>query len=120
MLPDERDAAHLWAMVQWGEYLIRKSAAISLDDLVREVDHQLMVAKAAELIGEAARRVSETFRSAHPEIAWSRITGMRNILVHDYDRVEWPLVWDTMARSVPLMVGQIRPLLPELPVDESS
>jgi uncharacterized protein with HEPN domain len=120
MQPDERDAANLWSMVKWGEYLIRKSGDITLDDLLQNEDYQLIVAKATELIGEAARKVSEAFRTAHPQIAWSKITGMRNILVHDYDRVEWPLVWETINRSVPVMVNQVRPLLPELPSDETA
>jgi uncharacterized protein with HEPN domain len=118
MQPDERDAAQLWVMVKWGEYLIRRSAEITLDDLLRDEDQQLMVSKATELLGEAARRVSKPFRAAHPEIAWPEITGMRSVLVHEYERVEWPLVWDTITQSVPALLQQLRPLLPDLPPDE--
>lgn len=117
MLPDQRDSAHLWSMVSRGEYLIRKSAAITLAELLASEDQQLAVAKAVELIGESARRVSEPFRVAHPEIAWSQIIGMRNILVHEYDRVDWPIVWRTIRESIPAMVAHIRPLLPDVSED---
>jgi uncharacterized protein with HEPN domain len=105
-------------MVSRGEYLVRKSAAITLDELLESEDHQLAVAKAAELIGESARRVSEPFRAAHPEIAWPQIIGMRNILVHEYDRVDWPIVWHTITKSIPVMVACIRPLLPNVSEDD--
>jgi uncharacterized protein with HEPN domain len=118
MLPDERDAAHLWNMERRARYLLRKSAAITLDQLVHEEDHQLAVAKALELIGESGRKVSEPFRAAHPTLPWNEIKGMRNILVHEYDHVNWSRVWETLTVSIPALLAQLEPLLPELPADE--
>jgi uncharacterized protein with HEPN domain len=66
MLPDERDAAHLWNMERRARYLLRKSAAITLDELVHEEDHQLAVAKALELIGESGRKVPNRFAPRIP------------------------------------------------------
>jgi uncharacterized protein with HEPN domain len=40
------------------------------------------------IIGEAARRLGEPFRRAHPEIPWSGLIGARNILMHDYEYVQ--------------------------------
>jgi uncharacterized protein with HEPN domain len=118
MLPDERDAAHLWNMAKRARYLLRKSAAITLDQLVHEEDHQLAVAKALELIGESGRRVSEPFRAAHPTLPWNEIKGMRNILVHEYEHVDWSRVWETLTISIPALLAQVEPLLPEPPVDD--
>jgi len=46
--------------------------------------HQNAVVKALEIIGDAAARISDETRQAHPEIPWADITGMRNRLVHGY------------------------------------
>jgi uncharacterized protein with HEPN domain len=43
---------------------------------------------------------------------------MRNILVHEYDHVNWSRVWETLTVSIPALLAQIEPLLPELPADE--
>ena len=49
------------------------------DDLVRSAVLQKLT-----VIGEAAARLSRSFRSQHPEIEWSDIIGFRNIAVHAY------------------------------------
>jgi uncharacterized protein with HEPN domain len=64
MLPDERDAGLLWSMVRRARYLVRKAGSITLDELLREEDHQFAVAKALELMGEAVRHLSEGFCKA--------------------------------------------------------
>lgn len=40
------------------------------------------------VIGEAANRLSDNFRCQHPNIPWKEIIGMRNILAHQYDKVD--------------------------------
>jgi uncharacterized protein with HEPN domain len=44
---------------------------------------QLAVERTLEIIGEAARRISETYRQAHPEIPWQSIIFQRNVLAHE-------------------------------------
>jgi len=48
------------------------------------------------VVGEAAKRVSEQTQNAHPEVAWSDIVGMRSILIHGYEKVDWDIVWDAI------------------------
>lgn len=68
--------------------------------------HQLLV------IGEAVKRLSEEFRSAHPEIPWRFAAGMRNHLIHAYDAVDLEEVWKVVQRDLPELLAQIEPLLP--------
>lgn len=83
MKPEERDAAHLWDMLESArvahELLERRSLDAYLGDRVR----RLALERALELIGEAARRVTHKFQSAHPEIDWRGIIGQRNVLAHE-------------------------------------
>ena len=74
--------------------------------------HQLAALKALETIGEAAARVSERFRIAHPEIPWREITGMRNRLVHAYFEVDLDEVWDTVQNDLAPLVVVLEPLVP--------
>jgi uncharacterized protein with HEPN domain len=52
-------------------------------------------------VKEAARKISEALREAHPEIPWPQIIAMRNILVNDYFRVDVEEVWATVERDLP-------------------
>lgn len=46
-----------------------------------------------EIIGEAANRISEEFKSENREIDWKRIRGFRNRIVHDYFGIDYEIVW---------------------------
>jgi len=56
------------------------------------------------LIGEAAKRLSDTFQAAHGQIPWAQIMAMRNRLIHEYDRINWHLVWKTTIEDVPRLL----------------
>ena len=64
--------------------------------------HQNAVMRPLEVIGEAARRVSQQTRDAHPEIPWEQMIGMRNRLIHEYFRVNLATVWDTVQNDCPV------------------
>ena len=53
-----------------------------------------------EIIGEAARRVSEQTRLAHSEIPWRAIIGQRNVPAHEYDEVLHDAVWGVATAHV--------------------
>ncbi|MGQ9823176.1 MAG: HepT-like ribonuclease domain-containing protein [Thermogutta sp.] len=74
--------------------------------------HQLAILKALETIGEAAARVSESFRIAHPDIPWRAIVGMRNRLVHAYFEVDLDEVWDTVQNDLPPLIAALELLVP--------
>lgn len=68
-------------------------------------DHLLQLAGVAIItrIGEAASRVPEADRAARPDVPWRQIVGMRNRLVHDYDIVDYSLVWTVITADAPAL-----------------
>lgn len=67
-----------------------------------------------QIIGEAARSLPEEVRSLAPDIPWSKIIGMRSILVHGYFEIDAEVVWETIARDVPLLKVGVARLLARL------
>jgi uncharacterized protein with HEPN domain len=59
------------------------------------------VVRQLEIIGEATKRVSKEFRSKHPDIPWSDMAGMRDVLIHDYIDVDFGIVWKTASEDIP-------------------
>ena len=70
-----------------------------------------------EIIGEAARGLSEALRDAHPEIPWKKIMATRHILAHEYYDVDRDILWRIATIHIPEMVSQITPLVPPIPPD---
>lgn len=67
-----------------------------------------------QIIGEASRSLSGDVRALAPEIPWSDIIGMRNILVHGYFDIDTDIVWDAATRDVPAIKPAVERLLKTL------
>ena len=74
--------------------------------------HQNAVVRHLEIIGRAARGLSQETRDAHPDIPWDHLLGMRNRLVYAYFRVNVGAVWKTVQNDLPPLIAQIEPLVP--------
>lgn len=76
---------------------------------------QRAVERNLEIIGEAVRRITPEFRDVHPEINWSGAVGLRNVIIHQYDRVENETIWQIITTVLPVLLPQLEQLLPPLP-----
>ncbi len=68
-----------------------------------------------ELIGEAARRISTTTRNAYPVIPWQDIVGMRNIIAHEYGKIDLDELWKAAEADVPNLVSALEKIVAGLP-----
>jgi len=76
------------------------------------------VARRFTIIGEAAAallRKHPEFCDEHHDIPLRLARGMRNSIVHDYDGVNWQIIWKTAKRELPRLVDSIAPLLSRKP-----
>ena len=51
------------------------------------------------IIGEATKWLSQEFRQQHPEIPWREMAGMRDVIVHEYDQLDFDVVWDVVENK---------------------
>jgi uncharacterized protein with HEPN domain len=115
MPPNSRDAGYLWDMLQAARRLQEFTAGVSFEAYLESVLLQSAVERQLEILGEAARRMSEGFRQEHPEIPWSSIIGQRNLIAHQYDDIEQEQLWSVVTSGIPLLIAQLEPLIPPLP-----
>lgn len=73
---------------------------------------QFAIMHAIQIIGEAARCISNEFKQQHPEIPWHRIIGMRHHLVHEYFDIDTNQVWQVIEVDIPALIPLIQPLVP--------
>ena len=66
-----------------------------------------------QTLAESTQRLSNSPKAAHPEVAWYRIAGLRNVLVHDYLGVDLERVWPMVERDLPDFRWVIKTILEE-------
>ena len=111
MQTEERDAAHLWDMLNAADNVSQFMQGVSFDNFMRERKLQAAVEREVEIIGEAARRVSESFREMHPEIQWRAIIAQRNVLAHEYGEIKQERMWLVAIERVPDLIKKLKPIV---------
>jgi len=107
--PKERLLDILDAIAAIERHRGRDKVAFERDELL-----QVWFLRHLQIIGEAARALPEDVRALAPEIPWSKIVGMRNILVHGYFDIDTDIVWDAAMRDVPAIKPALERLLKTL------
>lgn len=72
---------------------------------------RLAVAHLVQDVGEAAHRVSPSFRLSHPGVPWLQIIGMRHKIVHDYLDVDFDIVWDVATADFPALAAVLEQIV---------
>lgn len=87
---------------------------MEFDDFAEDSRTQDAVIRRVEIIGEAAKRISLPFRESHPKIPWKKLTGMRDVLIHQYDGVDIDIVWNTVESDFPDLLDALSELIAQL------
>src|SRR3989338_11662604 len=105
MRPEERDAAYLWDMLDAAKTVRSFVKDIPFHQYERDRKLQFAVERAIEIIGEAARNVSEEFQRKHPEIPWRGIIGQRHMLANEYGEIMQERLWTVASKRIPELIS---------------
>ena len=79
----------------------------SLSKLKLEEDEILVDSTMFRLIqvAENSEKLTEKFKETYPSIPWRAIKGLRNRIVHEYGNVDLTIVYDTVKKDIPELIG---------------
>jgi uncharacterized protein with HEPN domain len=104
-MPSEREAARRWLgdirhHIVMAEGFI---AGMTYETFKEDNLHLYAVTRCLEIISEASRRLPQSLKDRHSEIAWKEMAAAGNIYRHEYEDVAAREVWDTLTRHLPLL-----------------
>ena len=92
-------------------YIIRKTGSLSYEDFVNDETLTKAVARSLEIIGEATKNLSVSFREKHPDVRWRELAGLRDKLIHQYWGVNLEIVWDVIRNLIPGIEEKLKRIL---------
>ncbi|MDX2212032.1 MAG: DUF86 domain-containing protein [Oculatellaceae cyanobacterium bins.114] len=99
----------LEAIERIDRYAVQGRQAFEQNELI-----QTWFTQNLQIIGEASRSLSSATRDRHPEIPWTNMIGMRNILTHNYFEIDLDIVWGVVEQELPSLKQSIEAILRSL------
>lgn len=87
---------------------------IDLDYFIEDEKTNFAVFYALQIIGEATNKIPKEIQDKYNQINWRDIKAMRNIIAHEYFRVDIIVIWDTIQKDLPTLKPIIKDILKNL------
>ncbi|CCQ56445.1 HepT-like ribonuclease domain-containing protein [Crocosphaera watsonii] len=106
-----RDKASLIDIINAAKRIKKFTEGIDESILADNEEKQSAILYQVIIIGEATKRLSSDFREKYSHIPWKDMAGMRDILAHQYDRVNINTLWDVIQSDIPELLPMIETIL---------
>jgi uncharacterized protein with HEPN domain len=107
-----RETQFLLDMLQSAELVMKYIGQSSKAEFIENIQLQDSVIRRLLIVAEAAKRIPATTQQTLPNIAWREINGMRNRLVHEYDAVNFNIIWDVIQSEIPVLIKELKLHIP--------
>jgi len=96
----KRDEVFIKHILDEIEFLKTQSRDLGFEDLMKNEVLKRAFPRSLEVIGEAAKNLSDPLKERYPGIEWKKIIGMRDRLIHSYFGINWDIVWDVIKNKL--------------------
>jgi uncharacterized protein with HEPN domain len=107
----QRDREFLLDILEAAKLAVSYVGENSKENFLKDIQCQDAVVRRFEIIGEASRRISDDTRASHPELPWGEMIAMRNVMIHEYDDVDFTVVWETVKNNLPSLLESLERIL---------
>lgn len=107
---EHRDMARLWDMLDAARAVMQFTQGLKFEDFLGNRMLRNAVERNLEIIGEAARGVSQDFRTEYADIPWKSIIALRNVLIHEYGEIRYERLWALCKDQLTLLIKQLEGL----------
>ncbi len=101
----------IWDMIESCQKILKYTDGLSFEQFAQNDLVFDAVMRNFTILGEAAKSISIDFREKYPQIPWSDIAGLRDVLVHAYHRILFQVVWDNVQKDIPVLLENLKHLV---------
>ena len=84
---------------------------MSYSQFLKDIKTQDSIVCNLEIIGEAAKRISDELKKNNPSVEWKNISDLRNRLIHDYFGINLDIVWGIIEEDLATLKKEISEIL---------
>lgn len=105
------DKAFLRHILEETRFLVKHFRRLELQDILENEVLQRACLRSLEVIGEAAKRVSNQLKEKYSAVEWRKIAGLRDKLIHRYFGVDWDIIWDIICNKIPKLKTDVERII---------
>lgn len=110
-MPKRDDQLLLKDIIEAGNKIIKYTKGLTYESFLEDERTIDAVLRNFEVIGEAANRLSESFKIENPNIEWRKLIAFRNLLIHEYFGVDLVIVYDVINMLLPSSIASLETLI---------
>jgi uncharacterized protein with HEPN domain len=108
MRPDAKDMARLWDMLDAARTAVEFTEGVGFQDFLQDRKTRNAVERNLEILGEAARCVSQQTRESLSDIPWRSMIGLRNVLTHEYGEIRYEILWAVVHDKLTPLIERLK------------
>lgn len=105
------DKVRLWHMLDAARTAVEFAQGHSSKELMSDRMLNLSLTRLLEILGGAAKGVSEELRQRFPQVPWSHIAGTRDFVAHAYFDVDLDIIWDIVTEDLPPLIKHLEEII---------
>jgi uncharacterized protein with HEPN domain len=103
----DKDIERVGHIIDAIEQISKIKVKLNYDAFVSDLAAKWALVKLVEIIGEACIKINPETKEKYNDVKWKQIAGTRHILVHDYNIIDFPLLWEILEKEIPVLQEQM-------------
>jgi uncharacterized protein with HEPN domain len=99
------------------EFIRGMTENLAYKDLIEDKVREHAITRSLEIIGEAAKNVSDPLKTRFPDIPWREMAGLRDRIIHGYFDISYDIVWDVIINRLPEIQPKIQSIYDQIRID---
>ncbi len=101
-------------ILEYAKYSLSFIETVTYEEFILDKKVIFATVRALEVIGESSNRISDELKEKYKYLPWVEMRGLRNRIVHNYDDVDYDIIWNVLKNEIPTLINQIEQIIDEV------